>query len=172
MDIHKRGSECQICEYHEWFLVPQTLGSFRRSAIGGCLRCKLLSESASLFRDRWLHLDERADKLVKLGVSKYFTRLTWPSSPKHSGDEEELDIEVTTEVVLRYPKFQVPVLTSMTSMIAGFSIPTSQHFKLLLRVQLPLNVSTSSGPESHLAIRNIQNARKNREVGLFGQEDC
>jgi hypothetical protein len=95
-----------------------TLGGVCEAAALGCPRCKLLSESAGLFRDRWLHLDKGEEKSVRLIVSKKLTDgsglvqtlLQWPSK---AGHPEELAIQITTEVSHYYPKCHVLRLRSI-----------------------------------------------------------
>lgn len=62
MNARTGNPNCRTCHEFEYFKIEMTLGQVCESAALGCLRCKLLSESAGLFRDRWLHLDERHER--------------------------------------------------------------------------------------------------------------
>jgi hypothetical protein len=82
------------------------LSRIRKSANGGCLECKLLSESAGLFRDKWLHLEKKEEELVQIVVSKNFATLIWPSQTENSEDEKELEIQITLKVDSHQFKFE------------------------------------------------------------------
>jgi hypothetical protein len=98
MDALKGRSECENCQVFQWFEQRRTLSSIRKSANGGCLECKLLSESAGLFRDKWLHLEKEEEELVHIVVSENFATLIWPSQTENSEDEKKLEIQITLEV--------------------------------------------------------------------------
>lgn len=79
-----------------------TLGMVRKAASLGCVRCKLISEAAGLFRNKWLHLGKEEKTSVRIIITKslsgtdlVLTNLQWPSM---AGKPENLAIQITTEV--------------------------------------------------------------------------
>lgn len=79
-----------------------TLGMVRQAASLDCVLCKLLSKSAGLFRNKWLHLEKEEETSVRIIVTKslgqsdfILTNLQWPSM---AGEVEDLAIRITIEV--------------------------------------------------------------------------
>jgi hypothetical protein len=102
MEARSQKVKCQTCHDFAYFQAEITLRALNKGQSQGCIRCKLLSTSVSLFRDRWSHLGEEEDASVSLMVTRplfggglVLTNLRWPSV---TGHQEDLAIQIMTEV--------------------------------------------------------------------------
>jgi hypothetical protein len=102
MDTRSQKANCQTCHNYAYFQTEITLRALNKGQSQGCIRCKILSTSASLFRNRWSHLGEEEDASVSLMITRplfggdlVFTNLRWPSV---TGHEEDLAIQIMIEV--------------------------------------------------------------------------
>ena len=164
MDSRSRRSECRTCHEFKYSQSEIILGRVGEAAQLGCPRCKLLFQSAGLFRERWLHLGKEEENLVWIIVSRKLgdgsglvqTLLQWPSK---AGNPQKLAIQITTEVSQHCLNVTSSSWDLYIRKITLCWATLLRNLASCLWALRPLNVSTSSDPGLHLALRTTKIVR-------------